>query len=654
MGSVFSSQLNTPKCNLARQRINDKDAKKLADELKRNRTVTDLDLSANEITGVGASLLFGALSSNTCLSRLNFSSNYISSASATVLAASLQTPTCSLVELRISKCALADPDAVLLAKALKFNPSLQSLCVSHNCIAVEGAAWLAEALKVTRSLRVFDISYNHIEIQGALAMAEAIKSNTTLQNFDVSFNEISDEGCVALAEALVLNTSLCELGIADHEWYTKSGANWFQMKRGISERGMQALADALRVNTFVTKITPVFTEEMGALLQRNVRLSVPEKQAERLQVRLAELQAWRVAHAEKTEEGEAKQAVVASPSEASSPPVARVSSLSPASSLPSVPITPRTGSMQFDALQLSQLSRASSSLSGMGMVGEEWKRKSIHDWNELDVGDWLQAIKLHPYVHTFAQRHVNGPLLLELNDEDLETLIVDKIDRKRLLVELRAARQVLLQLQNTAFPTKSRDLDLSMSSSSQSDSSDLFAALSSSSSSSSSSSTSSSSSSSSSSRVASASTSDLVIVDPGEWNYEQVSDFLCAHGLGQYAPMFQQRGVNGEVFLKLQSDQLRGMGVADEVVRNVLLSHIRKLKMLSILRHYSEVVVSNSPVHFNPVVEAHRSEILRALEQLRQEVTLRGRVGRSSLMQLVDMLTRLDIDVLMLRELQDA
>jgi hypothetical protein len=144
-----------------------------------------VDLSRNPFSGPekidaeGASALADALKANTSVANINLSRNKIGVKGASAL-----------------------------ADALKVNSSVTEINLSSNRFGVKGAAALADALTVTTSVTEIDLRYNTIGDEGASALADALEVNMSLTKIDLSYNGIGNEGAVVLIDALQVNTSL--------------------------------------------------------------------------------------------------------------------------------------------------------------------------------------------------------------------------------------------------------------------------------------------------------------------------------------------------------------------------------------------------------------------------------------------------------------
>ena len=184
----------------------------LAEMLKENRTLQLLNVGDNSIGNGGVTALAEMLKENRTLLQLKVYSNTIGDGGATALAERLKENR-TLQQLNIGNNSIGVGGATALAEMLKENRTLQQLDVGSNCIGSGGATTLAEMLRENRTLQYLDIRRNSIGDGGATALAEMLKINRTLQQLDVSFNSIGDGGATALAEMLKENRTLRQLDI---------------------------------------------------------------------------------------------------------------------------------------------------------------------------------------------------------------------------------------------------------------------------------------------------------------------------------------------------------------------------------------------------------------------------------------------------------
>ena len=225
--------------NLYANGIGDQGPTSLAEALKENSTMKKLNLRYNDTGHQGASGLAEALKENSTLTELNLRANGIGDQGATGLAEAL-TVNSTLTALNLDDNGIGDKGATGLAEALTVNSTLTVLNLDDNGIGDEGATSLAEALKVNSRLTKLTLNDNGIGDEGTTGLAEALTVNSTLTVLNLDDNGIGDEGATSLAEALKVNSRLTVLNLC---------AN------GIGDQGATSLAEALKVNSRLTKLT---------------------------------------------------------------------------------------------------------------------------------------------------------------------------------------------------------------------------------------------------------------------------------------------------------------------------------------------------------------------------------------------------------------
>jgi Ran GTPase-activating protein (RanGAP) involved in mRNA processing and transport len=140
------------------------DAILLASVLRVNSTMTHVDISQNQLTGVGGSDITGIAA---------------------------------------------------LAQALKHNSTVKSINLRQNLLEIEGghgAAFTTNLEAICEScleMTAVDLTFNQISVQGAKFLAELIEKNTVITQLDVRQNAFgNDPGGDIIAKALLVNSSI--------------------------------------------------------------------------------------------------------------------------------------------------------------------------------------------------------------------------------------------------------------------------------------------------------------------------------------------------------------------------------------------------------------------------------------------------------------
>ena len=235
----------------------------LARELGRSfLKLETLVLRNGNLSAANVAVLADLLKSNTTVTELNLCDSDIGDAGAATLAGELQSIT-TLKVLKLSRNGIGDAGAAILASALKFNKTLTELYISGNCIGEAGAEGVADALKSNKTLTELDLSFNKIGDVGAAALAGGLKSNTTLIVLYLSANGIGS-GVTGLADGLKSNTTLSKLNLSRNaigdagtagltellkSTTTQSALRNLAHSGGIGEAGAAGLTDLLKSNT---------------------------------------------------------------------------------------------------------------------------------------------------------------------------------------------------------------------------------------------------------------------------------------------------------------------------------------------------------------------------------------------------------------------
>ena len=227
--------------DLSRNSIGHTGAASLSQALTVNSSLTNLDLSWNYIRDTGAGSLSQALRVNSSLTNLNLSWNFFGDTGAGSLSQAL-TVNSSLTNLDLRRNSIDDTGAQSLSQALTVNSSLTNLYLSWNRIGDTGAASLSQALTVNSSLTNLYLSRNRIGDTGAASLSQALTAltvNSSLSNLDLSRNSIGDTGAASLSQALTVNSSL---------------TNLYLIRNRIGDTGAASLSQALTVNSSLTNL----------------------------------------------------------------------------------------------------------------------------------------------------------------------------------------------------------------------------------------------------------------------------------------------------------------------------------------------------------------------------------------------------------------
>ncbi|KJE95243.1 hypothetical protein, variant 2 [Capsaspora owczarzaki ATCC 30864] len=218
------------------EQVGDAGAQAIAEALKVNMTITQVDLWQNQIGEVGARALAETLKVNETVTWIAIWDNQIGDAGASAIAEALKVNK-TVTEVVLGGNQISDIGASAIAEALGVNKTVTRLNLDKNQIGSAGAQALAEAFKVNTTVTDVDLGGNQISDIGASAIAEALKVNKTVTRLDLDKNQIGSAGAQALAEAFKVNKTLAWLNLS---WNC------------IGDVGIQAIADAFESNPTLT------------------------------------------------------------------------------------------------------------------------------------------------------------------------------------------------------------------------------------------------------------------------------------------------------------------------------------------------------------------------------------------------------------------
>jgi Ran GTPase-activating protein (RanGAP) involved in mRNA processing and transport len=164
---------------------------------------TRLDLGYNSITSEGASILANALKHNTTLEELDFHNNRVSDIGVHSLAEVLSSNTSILKALGLGSNGITDKGAEHLAEMLKTNQTITWLALAGNQIGDRGVQLLADTLAhKNTSLLVLSLHVNKSISDASIdAITNMLQYNKSLKKLWMQDCNISDEGKRKLREA---------------------------------------------------------------------------------------------------------------------------------------------------------------------------------------------------------------------------------------------------------------------------------------------------------------------------------------------------------------------------------------------------------------------------------------------------------------------
>ena len=227
----------------------------LAQALSQVKTLTELDMSNNNMTDVVVDALALAVENNSLLQKVNLRGNVLKTNGITKIAQSLSWNS-RLKVLDISNNQITEDAADAIAIALLSNANLEELYLGSNSLGL-GTQKVAATLKEISTLKVLDLDNNNASDAAADDVAAVVSSNqveklflvnnnlqlgaikvfwalskiTTLTVLHLSNNGMTEEVTPSLAAAIESNHSLTALKLSNNKLRTK---------------GMQTISQSLR------------------------------------------------------------------------------------------------------------------------------------------------------------------------------------------------------------------------------------------------------------------------------------------------------------------------------------------------------------------------------------------------------------------------
>ncbi|CAN7995158.1 unnamed protein product [Ixodes hexagonus] len=210
----------------------------LSRSLETATRLTDLDLSANGLSGCGNVGLLGAIETSKTIKCIKLDFNMIGVRGAQRFAKLLKINQ-TLLRVSLFKTKIKDKGAVAIGEALKENSTLEFLMLGCNSIGTMGAKAIASSIRENKSLVCLDLRQNSLGNGGAIFIAQILRSNEALRELHLCRNAIGDDGIVAIANSLANNRTLHWLSIHENEFRSD---------------GLQALARLVAFNSTLTRL----------------------------------------------------------------------------------------------------------------------------------------------------------------------------------------------------------------------------------------------------------------------------------------------------------------------------------------------------------------------------------------------------------------
>ena len=199
LADLFSSNPVYTALSLGGNAIGDQGLILLAEKLKKIIKLKSINLSQTQLSDVSLGALMELLQKSPA--RCDVSGNRLSFVTAKVLAEALKSNS-NIQDLNLSDNRFGPEGAAALGDMLAKNRKLRILHFKGNQIEDQGAIELASRMRGNVFLTDFDLGSNAIGDAGASALAQMIKDNQTLRSLSLANNSIGDPGVKALVSAM--------------------------------------------------------------------------------------------------------------------------------------------------------------------------------------------------------------------------------------------------------------------------------------------------------------------------------------------------------------------------------------------------------------------------------------------------------------------
>ena len=202
--------------NLSRNELGSECADKICDMLYHNNTLTVLNLSGNELGSECADKICDMLHHNNTLTLLNLSGNELGSECADKICDMLYHNN-TLTVLNLSHNKLGSEGADKICDMLHHNNTLTHLNLSGNKLGSECADKICDMLHHNNTLTHLYLSLNELSSECADKICDMLHHNNTLTHLYLSFNKLGSECADKICDTLYHNNTLTHLSLSGNE-----------------------------------------------------------------------------------------------------------------------------------------------------------------------------------------------------------------------------------------------------------------------------------------------------------------------------------------------------------------------------------------------------------------------------------------------------
>ena len=183
---------------------------KISELLKKNHTLTSIDLGRNNFNFESISVLVKAIKQSS-ITKLELQSCYMDNNSIKILVNGAE----RLTVLNISDCFLGRSGSKELEVLLRYSKTLRVLNINNCVISDSGLITIANKLKENCILTELYLNNNSLTSLSAQLLAEELKENKTLLKLHYDCNTIGTVGGIAMGNMLKYNRTLIELSFVN-------------------------------------------------------------------------------------------------------------------------------------------------------------------------------------------------------------------------------------------------------------------------------------------------------------------------------------------------------------------------------------------------------------------------------------------------------
>ena len=196
-------------------------ASTILQSLSKITTLTQLNLSGNDMSEEVADFLISVISSNSSLVGLGLSDNRLTTSGIITIAKSLSKLS-RLKALDISNILITKEAADAVVSVISKINTLTSLYLG-NCYMSDGVANdLATAIRSNCSLEGLQLKNNRLKTSGLMTICQSLQQLSTLTHFNIRNNKITEETAECIASVILSNNRIQELYLGDNRLHNET------------------------------------------------------------------------------------------------------------------------------------------------------------------------------------------------------------------------------------------------------------------------------------------------------------------------------------------------------------------------------------------------------------------------------------------------